>query len=51
MVILNGEYREYEQRTYIVKEHYDWLKSSASLSTLQKLPLYSVKLSIHGFMN
>ncbi len=30
------EYRECEHRTYIVKEHYDWLKSSASLSTLKK---------------
>ncbi len=35
-VILNSEYRECEHRTYIVKEHYDWLKSSASLSTIQK---------------
>ncbi len=31
------EYRECEHRTYIVKEHYDWLKSSTSLSTLQKM--------------
>ncbi len=35
-VILNSEYKECEQITYTVKEHYDWLKSSASLSTLKK---------------
>ncbi len=35
-LFLNSEYREYEQRTCIVKEHYDRLKSSASLSTLKK---------------
>ncbi len=35
-LFLNSEYRECEQRTYIVKEHYDWLKSSASLITLKK---------------
>ncbi len=34
-LFLNREYRECEHRTYIVKEHYDWLKSSPSLSTLK----------------
>ncbi len=33
LLFLNGEYRECEYKTYIVKEHYDWLKSSVSLST------------------
>ncbi len=35
-LFLNCKYRECQQRTYIVKEHYDWLKSSVSLSTLKK---------------
>ncbi len=35
-LFLNSEYRECEDRTSIVKEHYDWHKSSASLSTLKK---------------
>ncbi len=36
----NGEYRECEHRTYIVKEQYDRLKSSASLSTLKTLIIF-----------
>ncbi len=35
-LFLNSEYRECEHRTYIVKEHYDWLKSNTNLSTLKK---------------
>ncbi len=44
-VILNSEYKECEQITYTVKEHYDWLKSSASLSTLKKHVIFFPK---HG---
>ncbi len=35
-LFLNSEYRECEHRTYTVKEHYDWIKSSTSWSTLKK---------------
>ncbi len=35
-LFINSEHRECEHRTYIVKEQYDRLKSSMSLSTLKK---------------
>ncbi len=43
-IFLNSEYRECDHRTYIVKEHYDSLKSSTSLSN-QKTRNF---LSEHG---
>ncbi len=50
-LFLNSKYRELEQITYIVKEHYDWLKSSASLSTLKKHVIFfpNTVLACDGF--
>ncbi len=43
-LFLNGEYRECEHRTYIVKEHYDWLKSSVRLGTLKKHVIFFLNM-------